>query len=225
MSPLTSILATDRHQPPPKLLPNVLAGLTVGLVSLTYSVSFAALIFTDNLSPGFPQGVGSALITSAIVGAIVALCSSFPFAIAGPDSTATAAIALMTAAITGEIQQSNGGAERLFPTVWMAIALSTCLTGLLFAAVASGVTQIYPQPLVLPAIHQTTAIAELPTTLYCLSKSQLQTMCQEHPQVVTVFEDFIIRFLIERLTYAHTDIEEFVTIDCVTENLRGTIDA
>jgi sulfate permease, SulP family len=135
MSPLTSILAEDRQQPPPKLLPNVLAGLTVGLVSLTYSVSFAALIFTGNLSPQFPQGVGSALITSAIVGAIVALHSSFPFAIAGPDSTATAAIALMTAAIAAEIQQSHGGAERLFSTVWMAIALSTCLTGVLLYAV------------------------------------------------------------------------------------------
>lgn len=71
MSPITSLLATDRQPIPPKLLPNVLAGLTVGLVSLTYSVSFAALIFTGSLSPGFPQGVGSALITSAIVGAIV----------------------------------------------------------------------------------------------------------------------------------------------------------
>jgi sulfate permease, SulP family len=135
MSPLTSILVKDAQQPPPKLLPNVLAGLTVGLVSLTYSVSFAALIFTGNLSPQFPQGVGSALITSAIVGAIVALRSSFPFAIAGPDSTATAAIALMTAAIAAEIQPSPGGAERLFPTVWMAIALSTCLTGILLYAV------------------------------------------------------------------------------------------
>ena len=65
MPPLTSILTQDAQQPPPKLLPNVLAGLTVGLVSLTYSVSFAALIFTGSLSPGFPQGVGSALITSA----------------------------------------------------------------------------------------------------------------------------------------------------------------
>lgn len=134
MSPITSLLAKDRQPLPPKLLPNVLAGLTVGLVSLTYSVSFAALIFTGNLSPQFPQGIGSALISSAIVGAIVALRSSFPFAIAGPDSTATAAIALMTAAIAGEIQQSNAGADRLFPTVWMAIALSTCLTGVLLYA-------------------------------------------------------------------------------------------
>jgi sulfate permease, SulP family len=136
MPPITSILAKlDGQQTPPQLLPNILAGLTVGLVSLTYSVSFAALIFTGNLASQFPQGVGSALISSAIVGAIVALRSSFPFAIAGPDSTATAAIALMTTAIAGEIQQSNAGAERLFPTVWMAIALSTCLTGVLLYAV------------------------------------------------------------------------------------------
>ena len=143
MSPLTSLLATDRHQIRPKLLPNVLGGLIAGLVSLTYCVSVAALIFTGSLSP-FPQGVGSALISSAKFGAIVALCSSFPCAIAGLDANAT------------------------------------------------------------------DAISELPTTLYCRSRSHLQTMRQEHPQVVTVFEDFIIRFLVERLMYAHTDIEELL---------------
>jgi sulfate permease, SulP family len=240
---LISILATDRQQLPPKLLPNVLAVLTVGLVSLTYSVSFAALIFTGNLSPQFPQGVDSALITSAIVGAVVALHSSFPFAIAGTDSTATAVIALMTAAIATEIQPSRVGSERLFPTVWMAIALSTCLTGVLlyavgrmrlgrwarfipypvmggfwagmgllitcssfnvmagvrlgwkelpqlcqaattihwlpgvlFAAIAIGVTKIYPQPLVLPAMLLGT----------------------------------IVGFNVERLIFAHTEIEELL---------------
>ena len=93
-------------------------------------MSFAALIFSGSLSPYFPQGVGSALISSAIAGTIVALRSSFPFAIAGPDSNATAILALMTAAIAQEIQKS-GQAEQLFPTVWMAITLSTLLAGLL----------------------------------------------------------------------------------------------
>jgi sulfate permease, SulP family len=113
-----------------KLLSNLLAGLTVGLVSLTYSVSFAALIFSGSLSAYFPQGVGGALMSAAIVGTIVALRSSFPFAIAGPDSNATAILAMMATAIAQEIQPSDR-AERLFPTVWMAIALGTLLSGLL----------------------------------------------------------------------------------------------
>jgi hypothetical protein len=35
-------------------------------------------------------------------------------------------------------------------------------------------------------------------------------MRQEHPQVATAFEDFIIRRLFERLMYAHSEIEELL---------------
>ncbi|GAP94293.1 SulP family inorganic anion transporter [Leptolyngbya sp. NIES-2104] len=133
MTPLTSEME-QQELPPSKLLPNVLAGLAVGLVSLTYDVSFAALIFSGSLSAYFPQGLGSALISSVIVGAIVALRSSFPFAIAGPDSNSAAILALMVSAIAKEIQLS-GQLDRLFPTIWMAISLSSLLAGLfLYAA-------------------------------------------------------------------------------------------
>ena len=131
MSLITPILETIQLQlQPQKLLPNLLAGIAVGMVSLTYSISFSALIFSGSLSPYFPQGVGSALVSSAIVGTIVALRSSFPFAIAGPDSNAAAILTLMVSAIAQEIQRS-GRAEQLFPTVWMGIAFSTLLAGLL----------------------------------------------------------------------------------------------
>lgn len=133
MPPLTPIPIVQRQKLPPsklsQLLPDLLSGLTVGLVSLTYSMSFAALIFSGSLAPYFPQGIGSALVSSVTVGAIVALRSSFSFAIAGPDSNAAAILALLTAAIAEEIQRS-GRAEQLFPTVWMAITLGTLLTGL-----------------------------------------------------------------------------------------------
>lgn len=130
---LTSLETDQRQELPPsnplKLLPNLLAGLAVGLVSLTYDVSFAALIFSGSLSAYFPQGLGSALVSSVIVGAIVALRSSFPFAIAGPDSNSAAILALMVSAIAKEIQLS-GQPDRLFPTVWMAISLGSLLAGL-----------------------------------------------------------------------------------------------
>ncbi|MBV9387781.1 MAG: SLC26A/SulP transporter family protein [Chroococcidiopsidaceae cyanobacterium CP_BM_ER_R8_30] len=135
MSLITPILETIHLQKlqPPKLLPNLLAGIAVGLVSLTYSISFAALLFSGNLSPYFPQGVGSALVSSAIAGTFVALRSSFPFAIAGPDSNAAAILAMMVSAITQEIRSSSR-VEQLFPTVWMGIACSTLLAGLLLYA-------------------------------------------------------------------------------------------
>jgi SulP family sulfate permease len=111
------------------LLPNLFAGLTAGLVTLTYSISFAALIFSGNLAHFFPQGVGSALIGTTVTAIIVAWRSSFPFVLAGPDSNASAILALMASAIASSLE-SPDAAERLFPTVWVAITLSTILTGL-----------------------------------------------------------------------------------------------
>lgn len=113
----------------PKLLANLFAGLTSGLVALTYSISFAALIFSGSLSPYFPQGVGIALVSSVIAGIVVALRSTFPFAIAGPDPNSAPILALMASAITADLQ-ATGAVTRIFPTVWMAIALGTFFTGL-----------------------------------------------------------------------------------------------
>ena len=114
----------------PNILPNVLAGLAIGMVNLTYGMSFAALIFSGTLSPYFPMGIGNALVSSVVVGIIVALRSSFPFAIAGPGANATPILALITTAIAEEIQRS-GHTAQLLPTVWIAITLTTLLSGLL----------------------------------------------------------------------------------------------
>ncbi|HEY9609528.1 SLC26A/SulP transporter family protein [Allocoleopsis sp.] len=111
------------------LLPNLLAGLTAGLVTLVYSISFAALIFSGNLTHFFPQGVGSALIGTTITAIIVASRSSFPFVVAGPDSNSSAILAVMASAIAQSLE-SPDAAQRLFPTVWVAITLGTILTGL-----------------------------------------------------------------------------------------------
>jgi SulP family sulfate permease len=99
------------------------------LVTLTYSISFAALIFSGNLAHFFPQGVGCALIGATISPIIIALRGSFPFAVAGPESNSAAILALMASAIAHSLE-SPASAERLFPTVWVAITLGTILTGL-----------------------------------------------------------------------------------------------
>lgn len=111
----------------PKLLPNLFAGLISGLVALTYSISFAALIFSGSLSAYFPQGVGIALTSSVIAGVVVALRSTFPFAIAGPDPNSAPILALMASAIAVDLEASGAS---IFPTVWMAIALGSFFTGL-----------------------------------------------------------------------------------------------
>jgi len=111
------------------LLPNLLAGGISGLVTLTYSMSYAALIFSGDLQSLLPLGIGCALIGAATIAVVAALTSSLPFTIAGPDSNSSAILAVMAAAIAGNFLAS-GDPSQLASTIWLAIILSTVLTGI-----------------------------------------------------------------------------------------------
>jgi sulfate permease, SulP family len=107
-------------------LPNIFSGLISGLVALTYSLSLAALVFSGSLASYLPQGVNVVLISATVIGVGVALGSSLPFAIAGPDPNSTAILALIAAAIATQLESQNQP-DAIFPTVLMAIAISAVL--------------------------------------------------------------------------------------------------
>jgi SulP family sulfate permease len=84
-----------------RLAPDVTAGSISALVTLSYSVSYAVLIFSGpTLEPFLARGFRAALVAAALVALVVAVKSSFPFAIAGPDSNASAILAVMAAGLT-----------------------------------------------------------------------------------------------------------------------------
>jgi sulfate permease, SulP family len=109
----------------PKLGAAIVAGSLSGLVTLTYSVSYAALIFKGSLLDRLDLGIGMALISAIVVAFVVALQSSFRFAIAGPDSNASAILALMASAIVAGASSD----EEALSTVVMALALSSLFVG------------------------------------------------------------------------------------------------
>lgn len=119
-----------RLRQPQFLLANVSAGLVAGLVTLTYSISYAALIFAGDLAPYLPLGVSIALISTVILGASIACMSSLPFVIAGPDGNSAALLAVMAATIAQELN-TQGRDAHIPVTVVCAIALSTILIGVL----------------------------------------------------------------------------------------------
>ncbi|MEM8638673.1 MAG: SulP family inorganic anion transporter [Cyanobacteria bacterium P01_G01_bin.54] len=112
------------------LIANCSAGLVAGLVTLTYSISYAALIFSGDLAPYLPLGVSMSLIGAVILGAGVACMSSLPFVIAGPDGNAAALLALIAMAIHQDLQ-AQGQDDQIAITVGFAIVISTLLTGIL----------------------------------------------------------------------------------------------
>ena len=68
-------------------------------------------------------------LSAAIGGAIVALRSSLPFAVAGPDSSISVVIAAMVATLIQRLA-AHGGTDFLVPSL-IAMSLTTALTGLL----------------------------------------------------------------------------------------------
>ena len=79
-------------------LNDVLGGAAASVLTVTFGLSYSLLIFAGPLSPYLSYGVATTFITSAILAAVLALRSSFPFAIAGPETS--------TAAMTGILASS-----------------------------------------------------------------------------------------------------------------------
>jgi SulP family sulfate permease len=124
-----------------KLFPignEVFAGAIISLLSIAYGLSYAALIFSGPLTPSLGYGIAATFLTAAISAAVVALRSSLPFAIAGPDSSASAVTATLVAALIEQIV-AKGHSQQLVMPALIVMALSAALTGLLLCAL--GITR------------------------------------------------------------------------------------
>src|SRR5262245_18069427 len=113
-----------------RFAPDVTAGSISALVTLSYSISYAVLIFSGpTLEPFLARGFHAALVAAALVALVVALKSSFPAAIAGPDSNASAILAVMAAGLTRALADTPG--ERVASRVVLMLILTAVLSGLI----------------------------------------------------------------------------------------------
>jgi SulP family sulfate permease len=116
----------------PKLrgaLDDVLGGSAAGVLSLTYGLSYALLIFAGPLAPYLSYGVAITFISSAVVAAVIALGSSLPFAIGGPDSSTAAMTAILASSLVERILAADPSAALLAP-VLITLAATTIMTGI-----------------------------------------------------------------------------------------------
>jgi SulP family sulfate permease len=109
---------------------SVIAGVVVGIFSLLFYVSYAALIFSGPLSPWLAHGLTATFITGAIGGMVTSLRSSLPFAIGGPDGSTCAVTAALVGTLAARLA-ANGADAGLLTATLVALALCTALTGLL----------------------------------------------------------------------------------------------
>jgi SulP family sulfate permease len=108
---------------------SVVSGVVVGLLSILFYLSYAALIFSGPLTPWLSYGMAATFITGAVGGAAVSMCSSLPFAIGGPDGSTSAVTAALVTALTGHMA-AKGADSGLLTATLVALALSSALTGI-----------------------------------------------------------------------------------------------
>lgn len=114
-----------------RLLPSVTAGILIGFLVIFVEISFAALIFSGELSGYVSEGIGFLLFGAFVIGLVVALTSSFPGMIALPQDSPVAILALMASAIASSMPVS-AMPENVLATVIAAIIMTSLLTGVFF---------------------------------------------------------------------------------------------
>src|ERR1700729_1184249 len=72
-------------------LHDILGGAAASVLTAAFGLSYSLLFFAGPLAPYLSNGVATTFITSAILGVVSSLRSSFPFGIAAPE-TSTAAM-------------------------------------------------------------------------------------------------------------------------------------
>jgi SulP family sulfate permease len=109
-------------------LRDLLAGTIASILSVAYCLSYAALIFSGPLKPWLSYGISATFLSAAIAAAVIALRSSLPFAIAGPDTSTSAVTATLAAAMAAQLVAE--GNTNFLPPVLIVIALVTAATGI-----------------------------------------------------------------------------------------------
>ena len=135
---------------PSVLLPSLSAGLINAIIIISVEISLAALIFSGDLSPFLPRGIGMMLIGTVIVTIFIALTSSLVNMIGVPQDTPSALMALMCAGVAATLKGQSP--EAIYSTAVGAIMLGSLVTGVLFIILGyfklSGFARYVPYPVV-----------------------------------------------------------------------------
>jgi len=120
----------DGHRPI-HWLPELTSGLVTGILVVILQISFAALIFSGDLSIHLSQGIGITLVGAFCVGLVIALTSSFRGSVACLQGSPAVVMALIASSIAAGMPASASPEDRLAAVV-VAIGLTSLLTGLFF---------------------------------------------------------------------------------------------
>lgn len=113
------------------LVRGITAGLVVGVIILTVSISLAALIFSGDLAPFLSRGIGLFLFSALVMSIVVSVLSSLPGVTIVPQDSPGALIAVGAVGIAS-VMAGSAAPEQIYFTVIAAIIISSLTTGVIF---------------------------------------------------------------------------------------------
>ena len=93
-------------------LNDVVGGSAASVLNITFGLSYALLIFAGPLTPYLSYGVAATFISSAVLATVIALGSSFPFAIAAPESSTAAMTGILASSLVERMTALHAAAEK-----------------------------------------------------------------------------------------------------------------
>src|ERR1700733_6362267 len=111
------------------ILKDILGGSAASVLTVTFGLSYSLLIFGGPLSPYLSYGVAATFISSALLAGVIAVGSSIPFAVSGPESSTAAMTGILASSMVERIVAANPSAPLLAP-ILITLAIATILTGL-----------------------------------------------------------------------------------------------
>jgi sulfate permease, SulP family len=112
-----------------RLAASLTAGAIAGIVGSTYGISFAALIFSGDLAPHLPLGIGLGLFAAVVLSVVVGTTNSLPGVATAPQEVPATLLSLMAGTIVTRMPEAASTTE-VVSTVVVAIAVAALLTGL-----------------------------------------------------------------------------------------------
>ncbi|MBV9459231.1 MAG: SLC26A/SulP transporter family protein [Bradyrhizobium sp.] len=108
---------------------DILGGTAASVLTVAFGLSYSLLIFTGPLAPYLSYGVATTFVTSAVLGAVLAFRSSFPFAIGAPDTSTTAMTAILASSLVERMAETSPSAPSI-EAVLLTFSVASVVTGI-----------------------------------------------------------------------------------------------
>ena len=120
-------------------LNDIFASAAPAVLTVSFGLSYSVLILSGPLVSYLPYGIAATFTATAVIAVVIALGSTFPFAVGAPETSTAAVTGILAASLVEHITTTDPTAQLLGP-VLLTLSAATIITGLVLCSM--GLTRI-----------------------------------------------------------------------------------